>query len=293
MAVNGIYTLSNKGNGQKMKAYTINLKEEYDFLQGGELNCLLMDFPCPREREWKRPAVLILPGGGYWRISQSEGDPISAAFMALGFQTFVLKYLCAQHGVHYPEQLLEAAAAVDYIRKHAKELNVNEKEVFVIGSSAGGHLAANLSVSYKQASTLSGTNLDCKPTGVGLSYPVIAHNYGHTDSFKNLLVGYSEEEKEELLAQVDVDLLVTEETPPTFIWTTAQDIIVPPENTIRYTLALAKAGVAYESHIYPIGHHGLSTASAELWPLAIDIPKVENWVKDCAEFFRMYTEEKV
>lgn len=276
-----------------MKAYTINLKEKYDFLQGGELECLLMDYPCPRTREWKRPAVLVIPGGGYLRISQSEGDPIAASFMALGFQTFVLKYLCVPQKVRYPEQLLEAASAMDYIRKHAKELNVNEKEVFVIGSSAGGHLAGNLSVSHELASKLSGTILDCKPTGVGLAYPVISHNYGHIDSFKNLLDGYTEAEKTELWAQVDLDLLVTKETPPTFIWTTAQDIIVPPENTIRYTLALAKAGVAYESHIYPIGHHGLSTASAELWPLAIDIPKVKNWVKDCAEFFRTYTEEKV
>lgn len=275
-----------------MKAYTIHLKDAYDFLQGGDLECLLMDYPCPGTREWKRPAILILPGGGYGRISQSEGDPISAAFMSLGFQTFVLRYLCVQQGVRYPEQLLEAAAAMDYIRKHANELNVNEKEVFVIGSSAGGHLAANLSVSYALASKLAGTALDCKPAGTGLAYPVIAHNYGHIGTFDNLLNGYSEMEKNELWAQVDLDLLVTKETPPTFIWTTAQDTIVPPENTIRYTLALAKAGVAYESHIYPLGPHGLSTASAELWPFASDIPKVESWVKDCASFFRMYIEEK-
>lgn len=276
-----------------MKAYTINLKENYPFLQGGELDCLLMDYPCPgAPREWKRPAVVVFPGGGYWRISQSEGDPIAAAFMALGFQTFVVRYLCVQQEVRYPEQLLEAAAAADYIKKHAEELNVNEKEIFVVGSSAGAHLAANLSVSYELASKLAGIPLDCKPTGVGLAYPVIAHNYGHTDSFNNLLKGYSEEEKKELLPQLNLDTLVTENTPPTFLWTTAEDVIVPPENTIRYTLALAKAGVPYESHIYPKGHHGLSTASVELWPLAGDIPKVKGWVKDCAAFFHMFTEEK-
>ncbi len=275
-----------------MKVCTVNLKENYPFLQGGEIECLLMEYPCPGEREWKRPAVIVAPGGGYWRISQSEGSPIAAAFMAMGFQTFVLKYLCVQQGVSYPEQLLEIAAAADYIRKHAEEYNVNEKEIFVVGSSAGAHLAANLSVSYDLASKLAGTTLDCKPTAVGLCYPVIAYDYGHTDSFNNLLQGYSEEEKKALLAQVNLDSLVTPDTPPTFLWCTAEDIIVPPENTIRHTLALAKAGVSYESHIYPIGPHGLSTASAELWPLAIDIPKVENWVRDCAEFFRMYTEEK-
>lgn len=275
-----------------MKAYTIKLKEEYDFLQGGELDCLLMDYPLGREREWKRPAVLICPGGGYWRVSPPESDPLSTAFMAKGFQTFVLKYLCVQQEARYPEQLLEAAAAADYVRKHANEFNVNEKEIFVVGASAGGHLAANLSVSYELASKLAGLPLDCKPTGVGLAYPVIAHNYGHIDSFNNLLKGYSDEEKNELWSQVDLDRLVNADTPPTFIWTTAEDVIVPPENTIRYTLALVKAGVPYESHIYPKGHHGLSTASVELWPLAEDIPKVANWVKDCANFFRMFTEEK-
>lgn len=275
-----------------MKAYTVNLKENYPFLQGGELDCLLMDYPCPGEREWKRPAVIVLPGGGYWRISQSEGDPIAAAFMAMGFQTFVLRYLCVQQGVRYPEQLLEAASAADYVRKHAKEFNVNEKEIFVVGSSAGGHLATNLSVSHELASKLAGKELDCKPTAVGLAYPVIAYNYGHTDSFNNLLQGYSEEEKKEVLAQLNLDTLVTADTPPTFIWCTAEDTIVPPENTIRYTLALMKAGVPYESHIYPIGPHGLSTASVELWPFAGDIPKVANWIKDCAAFFHMFTEEK-
>ena len=276
-----------------MKAYTVKLKEEYDFLQGGELDCLLMDFPCPRPRDWKRPAVIVVPGGGYWRVSPPEADPLSSAFMALGFQTCVLKYLCVQQGVRYPEQLLEAAAAADYIRKHAQELNVNEKEIFLVGASAGGHLAANLSVSYGRIADLAGVELDSKPTAVGLAYPVIAHNYGHTDSFKNLFGDYTEEEKTSLLPQVNLDTLVTADTPPTCIWCTAQDVIVPPENTIRYTLALMKAGVPYESHIYPVGPHGLSTGSAELWSFAADVPKVSGWIKDCADFFRMYTEEKI
>ncbi|MBE7100865.1 MAG: alpha/beta hydrolase [Clostridiales bacterium] len=276
-----------------MKVCAIDLKENYPFLQGGKLECLFMDRPFHVEREWKRPAVIVVPGGGYWHVSPSEGDPIASAFIALGFHTFVLKYLCAPEGVHYPEQLLEIAAAADYIRKHAEEYNVNGKEIFVVGFSAGGHLAANLSVSYDLASKLAGVSLDCKPTAVGLSYPVIAYNYGHTDSFNNLLQGYSEEERKELLPQVNLDTLVTADTPPTFIWCTAEDIIVPPENTIRHTLALMKAGVQYESHIYPKGPHGLSTSSVEIWPFAEDIPKVASWIKDCADFFRMYAEEKV
>ena len=276
-----------------MRAFAVKLKEEYSFLHGGELDCFLTDYSCPgAKREWKRPALVVVPGGGYGRISQSEGEPIATAFMAQGFQTFVVRYLCGDEAARYPEQLLELATAVDYIRKHAKDFDVNEKEVFVVGASAGGHLAGNLSVSYELVSKLAGIELDCKPTAVGLAYPVIAYNYGHTGSFDNLLKGYSEEEKQKLLPRLNLDTLVNADTPPTFIWTTAEDVIVPPENTIRFTLALAKAGVPYESHIYPKGHHGLSTASVELWGHAGDIPKVKNWVTDCAAFFHMYTEEK-
>jgi acetyl esterase/lipase len=276
-----------------MKAYTVKLKEEYNFLQGGELACLLMEKPFPEEREWKRPAVVVVPGGGYWQVSKREGEPISSAFMSLGYQTFILHYLCAPQNVRYPEQLLELASAVDYIRKHATELNVNQREVFIVGFSAGGHLAANLSVAYSRIEELAGVALDCKPKAVGLAYPVISYYYGHTGSYEYLLQGYPEQEKQRLLKETNLDELVSAETSPTFIWSTAQDTCVPPENTIRYTLALAKAGVPYESHIYPLGQHGLSTASAEVCPFALGIPKVAGWIKDCSDFFRMYTEEKV
>lgn len=275
-----------------MKVYTIQLENDYDFLQGGELMCCLMERPFPEEREWKRPAVIVVPGGGYWHVSKRESEPISSAFMALGFQTFILKYLCAPQGVRYPEQLLELASAVDYIKTHAEELHINEKEVFVVGFSAGGHLAGHLSVSYAKIYNLTKKELDCKPTAVGLAYPVISYNYGHTGSFDNLLQGYTADEKLSLIEELNLDSQVTSETPPTFIWCTAQDTIVPAENTVRYVLALLKSSVPYESHIYPIGPHGLSTGSVELNSFVEKVPKVSSWVKDCADFFRMYVEEK-
>ena len=110
-----------------MKSFLVNLQEEYKFLQGGELSCILMEKPFPEEGEWKRPAVIIAPGGGYWHVSKREGEPIAASFMALGFQTFILRYLCAPQNARYPEQLLEIASAVDYVRKNAAEFNVNVK----------------------------------------------------------------------------------------------------------------------------------------------------------------------
>ena len=208
-----------------MKCFKVNLQSEYSFLKGGDLECLLMDFPWDGENTigWKRPALIVVPGGGYGSCSRREGAPIASAFFARGFQTFILRYITDGDKARYPEQLIELAAAVDYVKKHAQEFDVNEQEVFVVGFSAGGHLTANLAVEYANVETLSGIALDCKPTAVGLSYPVISNNYGHQGSYQNLLRGYSDEEKQELLKKLNLDQLVTETTPPAFSWTTATD----------------------------------------------------------------------
>ena len=123
------------------------------------------------------------------------------------------------------------------------------------------------------------------------SYPYVYAREYIADCIEDLK-GYSEDEKKAVLPQLNADAQVTADTPPTFIWCTAEDVVVPPENTIRYVLALAQAGVPYESHIYPKGHHGLSTGNVEIWPLAGEFSKAVSWVKDCADFFRLYTEEK-
>lgn len=277
-----------------MKHFKVDLTGEYSFLKGGDLECLLMDFPWDGENTfgWKRPALIVVPGGGYGMCSRREGAPIASEFFARGFQTFILRYVTNGADARYPEQLIELAAAVDYVKKHAQEFNVNEEEVFVVGFSAGGHLTANLAVEYGNVEALSDVALDCKPTAVGLSYPVISKINGHQGSYENLLRGYSEEERETLLKKLNLDQAVTEATPPAFIWTTATDEIVPTDNSLRFALALDRCGVQYELHVYPKGQHGLSTASLEINHPQPEIKKASAWIDACAEFFRMYTEEK-
>ena len=278
-----------------MKAYTVDLTKEYNFLQGGKLDCLLMDYPWDGEvnPNWKRPAVIVVPGGGYGMVSKREAEPIASAFFARGFQTFVLWYLTSLDGVCYPEQLLELSSAVDYVKKNAQALNVNADEIFVVGFSAGGHLAGNLAVEHQNVSEKVGVALDCKPTAVGLSYPVITNICGHFGSYQNLLQGYTEEAKEELLKTLRLNEAVSEATPPAFIWATADDNVVPANNALRYALALADKGIDYELHVYPHGAHGLSTASLEVNGPADDLPRISRWVDDCATFFRLYTVEKM
>lgn len=275
-----------------MKAYTVDLAKEYSFLQGGSLQCIAIDQPWDAVQDWKRPALVVVPGGGYGMCSKRESEPIAAEFLTRGFQVFVLTYLCAPQGVRYPEQLLEISAAVDYVKKHADEFSVNPDEVFAVGFSAGGHLTGNLAIEYQTVSQKAGVELDCKPTAVGLCYPVISQKHGHQGSYNNLLQGYTDEEKTELLKTLNLNEAVTETTPPAFIWATATDGAVPADNALRYAMALADKGVPYELHIYPDGAHGLSTGSLEINVPAAGLERVKAWINDCTAFFRRYIEEK-
>ncbi len=279
-----------------MKVYDINLKENYPFLQGGNLQCQLMSPPwdfADANVAWKRPALIVVPGGGYGMCSNREADPIATAFMAKGFQTFVLTYLCAPDGVRYPEQLLELSSAVDYVKKHADEMHVNAEEIFVVGFSAGGHLTANLAVDYQNVSQKAGVTLDCKPTAVGLGYAVISKTNGHPGSYANLLQGYADEEKKELMKALSLENAVSKLTPPAFIWATATDSVVPAENSLRYALALDAQRISYELHIYPRGEHGFSTASKEICDEQPDMPRVARWISDCAAYFHNFTKEQI
>ena len=275
-----------------MYTKTVDLQKEYG-LQGGTLDCLTIaapfDAPTPT---WKRPALIVVPGGGYAMVSKREAEPIALAFLSRGFQAFVLTYLTgSENGVSYPEQLIELGAAVDYVKKHADELGVNKDEIFVVGFSAGGHLTGNLAIEYASVSEKAGQPLDCKPTAVGLSYPVISRAHGHIDSYENLLYGYTDEAKKELLKTLNLNEAVTKDTPPAFLRATATDNAVPVDNAIRYAQALSDNGVEFEVNVYPRGVQGLSTCVEEINVKCDELVRARKWVDDCAAFFRLYCVE--
>ena len=274
-----------------MKTCEISLKKEYG-LYGGILKAITMSSPWDNDQQWKRPAIIVVPGGGYGFVSKREGEPVATEFLAKGFQTFVLDYtIGGEDGVPYPEQLLEVACSVDYVKKHADEYSINPDEVFVIGFSAGGHLTGNLAVECDEVSAIYGKAIDCKPTAVGLGYPVISSIHGHQGSYDNLLYGYTDEAKAELLKKLNLDQAVKETTPPAFIWTTAEDTCVPADNALRYALACDKKGVSYELHVYPHGNHGKSTGAREIND---DEPldQIKKWVPACIDFFRGFIKER-
>lgn len=276
-----------------MKNDKIDLKAIYN-IKGGTLTSYVIDNPLDNsEKAWCRGAVIIVPGGAYRFCSKREQEVVALEFLSRGYNAFVLEYLTSPDGVHYPEQLLELACAVDYVRKNAQALSINPDEIFAVGFSAGGHLVASLSTDYNIASELYGDDSLCpKLTAAGLIYPVISDEYGHTESHENLFKGTDVSYVEKYIPLTRMDTLASSRTAPAFIFSTFEDKTVSPINSLEYAKALDKVGIRYELHIYSNGGHGMSVATAEINDNATGIERNRHWLDDCAAFFREFTVEK-
>ena len=209
----------------------------------------------------KRPIILICPGGGYHKVSYREGEPLAMHFLSLGYHACVLQYSVSPEAF-YPTQLLEVTESVRQIHEHAKEWYIDTKKIVLAGASAGGHLAANYCAFWKREFLVEKSGMPremLKPRGLILCYPVITSDpkYAHMPSFQNLLGDTVEEEAWNL----SLDHQITDPMPPCFIWHTATDQTVPLPNSLLLAMALWKAGIPVELHVYPEGIHGLSLAN--------------------------------
>ena len=214
-----------------------------------------------RENE-KRPCILICPGGAYRRICPREGEPIALNFLPQGFHVFVLTYSTAPHC--FPTQLRQVAAALELIRKNAESWGCDLSRMTLMGFSAGGHLAAHYSNCY-DCPEVRAVFPDSLPVQACiLGYPVITGEpaYGHENSFENLSghTPVTQEDRE----RFSLERHVTEKTPPTFLWHTAADKLVPVENSLCFAAALSAAKVPFELHVFPQGGHGMSTCTTEV-----------------------------
>lgn len=214
----------------------------------------------------KRPVIVVCPGGGYEKTSDSEAEPVAMQFLAMGCHAVVLRYSVAP--ARYPEALLQLAQTVCILRENAERWCIDPDRIIIQGSSAGGHLAACLGVFWERSfltKQLGTVPEIIQPNGLILSYPVItAGEKSHKGSFKNLLG--KNFENQEKLDSVSLELCVTKSTPRTFLWHTATDPKVPAENSLLFFHALHKFGIPAELHIYPVGGHGLSLATEETSP---------------------------
>ncbi len=211
-----------------------------------------------------RRAMLICPGGGYGFLSHREDEPVALAWMAEGFQAFVLHYGVGEHAKDY-EPLIEACLAIRHVREHAAEYNVDPNHIFITGFSAGGHAAAAAGVlwdhpavqaAFGEVSTRAG-----RPDGILPCYPVIsAGEHAHRGSFVQLAGDDIEAQQ-----AFSLENFVNDETPPAFLWHTSDDNCVPVENSLLFAAALSKHHVPFELHVYPHGAHGLSLCDERTW----------------------------
>jgi acetyl esterase/lipase len=208
-------------------------------------------------------SMLILPGGGYGGLAEHEGKGYAEFFAANGITAYVLKYRLGSSGYRHPVMLNDAARALRIVRAFAKRDGLDPARVGVIGSSAGGHLAATL-ITHFDSAKADGPKLDAgdafdressRPDLAILCYPVISlGEFAHAGSRKNLL---GDSPSPELVKNLSNELQVTRETSPTFLWHTVEDKTVPVENSLMFAAALRLAGVPFSLHVYEKGPHGL------------------------------------
>lgn len=232
--------------------------------------------------EGGRRAIIICPGGGYSKKSNREAEPIALKFACEGICAFVLDYSVLP--AVFPQALCEAAEAVSIVRNNASRWQINPDKIFMSGFSAGGHLAASLGVffdsDYIKDNTVFLAN-EIKPNGLILCYPVITGGeFAHKNSFECLS---GKEFSPEIGAKYSLERYVTKLTPPTFIWHTFEDNIVPVENSILFFSALRKCGVNTEMHIFPHGVHGLALSNELTGPEVIE---PQAWVNMAVMFIK-------
>lgn len=223
----------------------------------------------PARADGPRPAMLVLPGGGYGRQADHEAEPVVEWLAALGIHAYVLRYRVAPD--RHPAPLEDAKTVLLQIRGGSSGLSVDSTRVGVLGFSAGGHLAATLSTAVA-----TGTEALDVPAAVPdltvLCYPVVSYlDQVHQGCVDNLL-GASPSDA--LLREVSADLHVTAATPPAFLWHTADDEAVPVHHSLAYAGSLVQAGVPAELHVFPHGRHGLGLAPGD--------PGPAQWTALCA-----------
>ncbi len=269
----------------------IELKNHFEFLGDDGKNPTL-DIYLPynmaemNRQNQKRPCLLVLPGGGYGMCSEREAEPIALHFLPEGFNVFVLTYSVAPN--RFPTQITEVAAAMELIYQNAEIWNCDTSKIALMGFSAGGHLAAHYSTMYDCKEVREKFTDSKRPDASVLCYPVITSDFTttHQGSFINLS-GHDTLTPEEA-EKLSCEKHVKPTTPPAFLWHTAEDNVVPVENSLIYAKALAKYKIPFELHIFPFGGHGLSTCDKHTCDDVNSIITYNSaWLNDLKKWFNI------
>lgn len=264
-----------------MKSEILHLKDHFPFLgEAGrdpllEIN-LRYNMTEMNRQDAKRPCIIVCPGGGYGYCSQREAEPIAVNFLSEGYNTFTIWYSVDPN--RFPTQIREVAAVMELIYKNADNWNCDTSRIAIIGFSAGGHLAAHYSNAYNCPEVREVFPESKRVNASILCYPVISADMSFTHKGSILkLLGHDPSAEE--VEKFSCEKLVSSDTPPTFIWHTAEDTCVPVRNSIEYAKALSEHKIPFEMRIYPFGHHGLATANLDTNSnISEGVARVNEWI---------------
>jgi acetyl esterase/lipase len=239
-----------------------------------------LTFYLPAPAKAVATGVVVCPGGGYQNLAMDhEGQQIAEWLNSLGVAAFVLKYRLGPN-YHHPIELGDAQRAVRLVRTRARELGIAADRIGIWGFSAGGHLASTAATHFDAGDPAAPDPVDragSRPDFAILAYPVITMRASltHPGSRRNLL---GDNPNEGLVTLLSNETQVTAQTPPTFLFHTTDDNVVPVENSILFYQALRKAGVPAELHVFEHGPHGVGLAPRDatlsLWPTLL-----ANWLR--------------
>jgi acetyl esterase/lipase len=226
--------------------------------------------------------VVVLPGGGYGGLAADhEGKQIAQYFNRLGVTAFVCFYRLGSQGYHHPIEMNDAKRAVRFARASAEKYKIDANRIGLIGFSAGGHLASTVGTLFDSGDPNAKDPIDkqsSRPDFLMLCYPVISmsDDFMHRGSRNNLLG--DQKDNEELARELTNYNNVSANTPPTFIFQTDEDTVVPAENAVQFYLALRKNKVPAEMHIYQRGPHGVG--------LHLGDPVLSTWSQHLTDWLR-------
>lgn len=204
----------------------------------------------------KRPAMIIMPGGGYQYCSDREAEPVAFAYLQTGYQVFILRYSLNENAV-WDNPLKDYDMAYETICENAEKWFVDTERIAVIGFSAGGHLAASAAVSAIH-----------RPRAAILGYPVISTTIPWNQTAP------------------DPSMLVDDKTCPCFVFASRNDGTVPIQDSLNFLNSLNAKGIPFEAHIYSYANHGFSTCEPQLNNREWCCNRTPDWVKDSIEWLR-------
>jgi acetyl esterase/lipase len=217
------------------------------------------------------PSMIVCPGGGYQAISENEAEPIAKWLNEIGISAIVLRYRVAPY--HHPCPMTDAQRAIRYVRHHAKEWNIDPQKIGIIGFSSGGHLASTIGTHFDSGRPDDKDPIErhsSRPSLMVLCYSRITMLHYPHEYNKNLL---GENPSNELRHLLSNERHVAADTPPVFLWITADDPNIPTGHNLLFASALSEHNVPFEMHIFESGKHGLG--------LAHDHPSAKYWTRLC------------